>query len=56
MANLAIETDKVQIEDRNGTLKTYKDTETASGGAVMRSFCGVDGKYVLQTNAHDRGR
>jgi len=43
-ANLIIETEKVEIEDQKGTLKTYEDRDTLSGNPVFRSFCGVDGK------------
>jgi hypothetical protein len=43
-SNLLIETEKVKIDDRDGTLKTYEDYETLSGNPVYRSFCGKDGK------------
>lgn len=43
-SNLLIETDKVEIKDRDGTKKTYEDKETLSGNSVFRSFCSVDGK------------
>lgn len=45
-SNLLIEEEKVKIEDRDGTLKTYEDRATASGNPVYRSFCSKDGKYV----------
>jgi hypothetical protein len=45
-ANLIIEEEKVQIEDRNGTRKIFEDYETGSGNPVSRHFCGVCGKYV----------
>ena len=45
-SNLVIEAEKVTIEDKNGTLKTYEDKATGSGNPVYRSFCSVDGKYV----------
>jgi len=43
-ANLIIEEEKVKIEDRNGTLKEYKDYETGSGNPVGRFFCSTCGK------------
>lgn len=45
-SNLLIETDKVEIEDRDGTKKVYEDRHTLSGNPVYRSFCSKDGKYV----------
>lgn len=42
-ANLLIEEEKVKIEDRDGTLKTYEDDETLSGGLLKRNFCGQCG-------------
>ena len=45
-SNFLIETDKVEIKDRDGTLKTYEDRATLSGNPVYRKFCSVDGKYV----------
>lgn len=45
-ANLLIETEKVDIKDRDGTKKVYEDRETLSGNPVYRSFCSKDGKYV----------
>lgn len=43
-SNLLIETDKVEIKDRDGTMKTYEDKYTLSGNSVFRKFCSVDGK------------
>ena len=43
-SNLLIEQEKVHIEDKNRTLKTYEDYETLSGNPVYRTFCGKDGK------------
>lgn len=43
-SNLLIETDKVHVEDKNGTLKTYEDKATLSGNSVFRKFCSLDGK------------
>ena len=43
-SNLLIEEDKVEIKDRDGSLKTYEDKDTLSGNPVYRSFCSVDGK------------
>ena len=45
-ANLLIEAEKVKIDDRDGTLKTYDDFATLSGNPVYRSFCSKDGKYL----------
>ena len=43
-SNLVIEEDKVKIEDRNGTLKEFIDTQTGSGKELSRFFCGTCGK------------
>jgi len=45
-SNLLIEADKVTIDDRDGTLKTYEDRARGSGNPVYRTFCSADGKYV----------
>ncbi|KAF2088730.1 hypothetical protein K490DRAFT_38542 [Saccharata proteae CBS 121410] len=45
-ANLLIEEDKVEIEDRNGTLKEYVDKETGSGTPLGRFFCGTCGNPI----------
>ncbi|KAK3111567.1 hypothetical protein LTR53_013053 [Teratosphaeriaceae sp. CCFEE 6253] len=45
-ANFLIEAEKVKLEDRDGTLKTYEDRATGSGNPVYRSFCGVDGNPI----------
>lgn len=45
-SNLLIEQEKVTIEDKEGTLKTYEDNASMSGNTVYRTFCGKDGKYV----------
>jgi hypothetical protein len=45
--NLVIESDKVEIEDTKGTLKTYTDYATTSGVPIVRYFCSRDGRYVL---------
>jgi hypothetical protein len=44
-SNLAIEKDKVQVDDPSGALKKYQDHATASGKYVTRCFCGNCGKY-----------
>lgn len=38
-SNLVIETEKVKVEDRKGTLKEYIDTATGSGKDLSRFFC-----------------
>lgn len=43
-ANLLIEDDKVTIEDRDGTLKEFVDTQTGSGEPLGRWFCSRCGK------------
>ncbi|KAK4952377.1 hypothetical protein LTR10_009183 [Elasticomyces elasticus] len=45
-SNLLIEAEKVEIQDRDGTLKTYEDRATGSGNPVYRSFCSADGNPV----------
>lgn len=47
-SNFLIEADKVEIHDAKDTLKTYADYATVSGKPVIRSFCGVDGRFVSQ--------
>ena len=42
--NLIIEEDKVQIEDRDGTLREFIDKETLSGKPIGRWFCSRCGK------------
>lgn len=44
-SNLLIEAEKVDVKDRDGTLKVYEDKHTLSGNSVFRKFCSVDGKY-----------
>jgi hypothetical protein len=46
-SNLAIEKEKVKVEDEKGVMKKYVDRETGSGKVVERCFCGECGKYVL---------
>lgn len=43
-SNLLLDANSVEITDRDGTLKTYIDKASASGNAVSRTFCSVDGK------------
>jgi hypothetical protein len=43
-SNLAIEKEKVEIDDATGALKKYQDYATASGKCVTRCFCGNCGK------------
>ncbi|KAH9862897.1 hypothetical protein J1614_010990 [Plenodomus biglobosus] len=45
-SNLAIEKDKIELQDDNAMLKRYKDFATASGKCVERCFCGGCGWYV----------
>jgi hypothetical protein len=42
--NLTIEEEKVDVHDRDGTLKLYDDRATNTGNPVHRWFCSVDGK------------
>ncbi|KAF2111008.1 Mss4-like protein [Lophiotrema nucula] len=46
-ANLAIDSDVVEVKDRDGTLKTYDDYETGSGKKVERVFCARDGNPIM---------
>jgi hypothetical protein len=43
-SNLAIEEEKVVVEDQKGVLKRYEDWATGSGNKVDRYFCGNCGK------------
>ncbi|KAK4499187.1 hypothetical protein PRZ48_009700 [Zasmidium cellare] len=45
-SNLLLDQEKVTIEDKNGTLKTYTDRETLSGNPVYRTFCSEDGNPI----------
>lgn len=44
-SNMIMDAANVDIQDRDGTLKTYDDYATLSGKPVYRSFCSKDGKY-----------
>ncbi|KAJ5287583.1 hypothetical protein N7478_003269 [Penicillium angulare] len=45
-SNLTIEEDKVEIEDREGTLSKFVDTQTGSGTPLERWFCSRCGNPV----------
>ncbi|KAF2154618.1 hypothetical protein K461DRAFT_275747 [Myriangium duriaei CBS 260.36] len=45
-SNLIIEEEKVEIVDRDGTLKEYTDTQTGSGKSLGRFFCGNCGNPI----------
>lgn len=51
-SNLAIEKEKVEVDDPKGALKKYRDYATASGKCVERCFCGNCGKYVGRISSH----
>ncbi|KAH9815683.1 Glutathione-dependent formaldehyde-activating enzyme [Teratosphaeria destructans] len=55
-SNLLMEEEKVDIDDRDGTLKTYEDRATLSGNPVYRSFCGKDGNPVCSKTALYAGK
>ncbi|KAI0522068.1 Mss4-like protein [Xylaria bambusicola] len=55
-ANLVIETEKVDIQDSSGTLKTYNDYDTLSGNPVYRSFCSVDGNPIKSESPLYQGK
>src|SRR5689334_12191528 len=38
-SNLAIEKEKVEVQDEKGVMKRYKDYATGSGKCVVRCFC-----------------
>ncbi|GME28561.1 putative glutathione-dependent formaldehyde-activating protein [Neofusicoccum parvum] len=46
-SNLTIEEDKVTIEDRDGTLKEFVDTQTMSGQPLGRWFCSSPIRSVI---------
>ncbi|KAI4725645.1 hypothetical protein E4T49_06618 [Aureobasidium sp. EXF-10728] len=54
--NLTIEEDKVDIQDRDGTLKLYADKATKSGNPVYRYFCAVDGNPIFSKADHMPGK
>jgi hypothetical protein len=39
---------EVKVEDPEGNLKNYKDSNTKSGNTITRQFCGQCGWYVDQ--------
>lgn len=45
-ANIIIEKEKVDIVDRESSLKEFIDLQTGSGKPLSRQFCGICGKYV----------
>jgi hypothetical protein len=45
-SNMLLDESEIKIEDRDGTLTSFEDKATGSGGSVFRFFCGRDGKYV----------
>jgi hypothetical protein len=38
---------EVKIDDTNGTLKSYKDSDTKSGNSITRQFCSNCGRWVM---------
>ncbi|KAF2124441.1 hypothetical protein P153DRAFT_426471 [Dothidotthia symphoricarpi CBS 119687] len=46
-SNLAIEKEKVEVEDPKAVLRRYADYATASGKCVTRCFCGVCGNPIM---------
>ncbi|KAF2469174.1 uncharacterized protein BDR25DRAFT_289404 [Lindgomyces ingoldianus] len=50
-ANFVIEKEKVEVKDREGTLKKFEDWETGSGNVVIRGFCGRCGCPVFSESA-----
>ncbi|KAH0031688.1 hypothetical protein KCU78_g2744, partial [Aureobasidium melanogenum] len=45
--NLTIEEEKVDIKDRDGTVKLFEDRATSSGNPIYRWFCAVDGNLIF---------
>ncbi|KAI1328219.1 Mss4-like protein [Xylariaceae sp. FL0255] len=54
--NLLIETEKVEILDPEGVMKTYEDTGTLSGKPLKRSFCGRDGCPIKAESENFTGK
>ncbi|KAF2622378.1 hypothetical protein BU25DRAFT_211743 [Macroventuria anomochaeta] len=46
-SNLAIEREKVVVDDPKGVMKKYIDWETNSGNKVERFFCGTCGNPIM---------
>ncbi|KAF3051203.1 hypothetical protein E8E11_003564 [Didymella keratinophila] len=46
-SNLAIEKEKVVVDDPKGVMKKYIDLETGSGKKVERCFCGECGNPIM---------
>ncbi|KAH4060745.1 hypothetical protein HBI82_026220 [Parastagonospora nodorum] len=46
-SNLAIEKEKVSVEDPKGVMKRYRDMQTGSGKCVERCFCGECGNPIM---------
>ncbi|KAH8897340.1 hypothetical protein GQ53DRAFT_837982 [Thozetella sp. PMI_491] len=55
-ANLLIEEDKVQVEDRDGTLTEYVDGATLSGKPIGRWFCSRCGNPIKSVNPRFEGK
>ncbi|KAF1980977.1 hypothetical protein K402DRAFT_343333 [Aulographum hederae CBS 113979] len=49
--NLAISENKVQIEDKDNSLKKYVDKDTGSGTELWRYFCGNCGNSIKSETA-----
>ncbi|KAF9883672.1 hypothetical protein FE257_003056 [Aspergillus nanangensis] len=54
-SNLIIEEDKVAIEDRQGTLKVFVDTQTGSGNPLQRYFCSQCGNPIKSVTPLRKG-
>ncbi|KKY26691.1 putative glutathione-dependent formaldehyde-activating [Diplodia seriata] len=55
-ANLIIDADKVTVEDRDGTLKEFVDTQTGSGQPLGRWFCGTCGNPIRSVVPSRKGK
>ncbi|KAG8627016.1 hypothetical protein KVT40_004499 [Elsinoe batatas] len=55
-SNLIIEEDKVDIVDRDGTLKEFTDKDTGSGKPLGRFFCGTCGNPIKSVTPNHPGK
>ncbi|ORY19548.1 Mss4-like protein [Clohesyomyces aquaticus] len=45
-SNYMLDSNDIEVQDANGTLKSYKDSNTKSGNYITRQFCGNCGSPV----------
>ncbi|KAH7113781.1 Mss4-like protein [Dendryphion nanum] len=51
--NYAIGKSELEIEDKEGVLKSYLDNDTTSGNPIIRQFCGNCGSPIVSLLGED---